>query len=350
MHLNRQLHPHNPVHTPRPPQRRWRRRPAPARPSPDVSPVTTQDVTDALAHLRRYSLVTTTTETTTPPPQPDTIWRAADNDAETSIAVPAGWVRVHALLQRVTWDLLTAQQRAAIATAAADALIESWPEEDYRPENQPLATAHRSAATALIARAEAQLWHQSNAGGHPIYWALGRSLTDAGLHEQKVTHWEHLHVSAHHHLGPTHADTLVSGNNLAAAYVAAGRVSEAIPLLEATLRDRERVQGGTHPGTLTTRNNLAGAYRDAGRVSEAIPLLEATLRDRERVLGGTHPDTLGSRNNLAAAYRDAGRATEAIPLLEATRSPGARTRVQQQGECGEIVRGLCIGRRSGHEG
>jgi tetratricopeptide (TPR) repeat protein len=119
-------------------------------------------------------------------------------------------------------------------------------------------------------------------------------------------------------LGETHPDTLQSRNDLAAAYQAAGRLAEAIPLCERTLADRERVLGETHPDTLTSRNDLASAYQDAGRLAEAIPLYERTLADYERVLGETHPDTLTSRNNLAAAYQDAGRLAEAITLQERT--------------------------------
>jgi len=63
-----------------------------------------------------------------------------------------------------------------------------------------------------------------------------------------------------------------------------------------------------HPGTLTSRNNLAAAYRAAGRAAEAIPLHEQALAALERVLGPGHPYTLTSRDNLAAAYREAGRA------------------------------------------
>jgi hypothetical protein len=44
----------------------------------------------------------------------------------------------------------------------------------------------------------------------------------------------------------------------------------------------------------------------AGRLDAAIPLLERTLTDRERVLGETHPDTLTSRNNLATPTRTPG--------------------------------------------
>ena len=117
-------------------------------------------------------------------------------------------------------------------------------------------------------------------------------------------------------LGEDHPDTLTSRGNLAYAYESAGRLGEAIALCEGVLADSVRVQGPDHPHTLTSRNNLAGAYRAAGRLGEAVPLLEEVLADRVRVLGADHPGTLISRNNLAYAYLAVGRLGEAIPLYE----------------------------------
>ena len=82
---------------------------------------------------------------------------------------------------------------------------------------------------------------------------------------------------------------------------------QAIQYGQALVAHRERVLGETHPDTLGSRSNLAAAYEAAGRLAEAMPLYERTLADCERVLGESHPDTLGSRNNLARAYRAAGR-------------------------------------------
>ena len=119
-------------------------------------------------------------------------------------------------------------------------------------------------------------------------------------------------------LGPGHPDTLNSRNSLAAAYLAAGRVADAIPLFEQTLVVLQRQLGPDHPDTLTSQNNLASAYQDAGRVAEAIQLYEQNLAVRERLLGPDHPSTLNSRGNLAAAYLAADRVADAIALFEQT--------------------------------
>ena len=143
------------------------------------------------------------------------------------------------------------------------------------------------------------------------YQAAGRPAEAIPLFERTLVGRERL-------LGPNHPDTMNSQNNLAAAYQDADRPAEARLLFELTLAARERLLGGDHPSTLNSRGNLAAAYREAGQVDEAIPLFEQTVAGRERVLGADHPDTMNSRNNLAAAYREAGRVADAIPLVEKT--------------------------------
>ena len=84
-----------------------------------------------------------------------------------------------------------------------------------------------------------------------------------------------------------------------------------------------KILGPDHPDTLTSRNNLAYAYLAAGRLGEAIPLYEQVLADHLRVLGPDHPHTLASRNNLAAAYKAAGRPDDAEALFDPPSDPGS---------------------------
>jgi tetratricopeptide (TPR) repeat protein len=118
--------------------------------------------------------------------------------------------------------------------------------------------------------------------------------------------------------GPDDHSTLTSRNDLAAAYRAAGRTAEAIRLLERALQRMDASLDPNNPLTMIARNNLATTYLSAGRTAEAIRLLERTLAQREARLGPDHPGTLTSRNNLARAYWSAGRTAEAIRLLERT--------------------------------
>ena len=109
-------------------------------------------------------------------------------------------------------------------------------------------------------------------------------------------------------LGPDDPDTMRSLNDLARAYREAGRVADAVPLVERTLAARERQFGADHPSTLASRNNLASAYRATGRPAEAIPLFEKNVAACERLLGADHPRTLASRHNLELARRESAQA------------------------------------------
>ena len=92
------------------------------------------------------------------------------------------------------------------------------------------------------------------------------------------------------------------------APTAAGRVADAVPLVEQTLAARERLSGADHPSTLASRNNLTSAYRAIGRPSEAIPLFEKNAAACERLFGADHPKTLASRHNLDRARQESAQA------------------------------------------
>ncbi len=143
------------------------------------------------------------------------------------------------------------------------------------------------------------------------YGSAGRTSDAIALHESTLK----LNES---NLGPDHPDTLQSRNDLAVDYWSAGQIAKATALYEETLKLRETKLGPDHPDTLQSRQNLAIAYVSAARLPEAIAMFEEVLRLQEKKLGPNHPHTLESRNGLAAAYRDAGRLSQAIALDEET--------------------------------
>jgi hypothetical protein len=60
------------------------------------------------------------------------------------------------------------------------------------------------------------------------------------------------------------------------------------------------VLGPDHPDTLAARANLAHAYYAVGRTSDARLLLTAALADCERVLAPDDPLTVAVRDSMAA--------------------------------------------------
>jgi tetratricopeptide (TPR) repeat protein len=266
----------------------------------------------------------------------------------------AAWpaVRMNAVLATAIHAAMPGAMMDQAVKAAADALLESWPDEE--PAGW-LGAALRSCAATLQAVAGDRLW----AGGcHPLLVRAGRSLDGAHLTGLAVEYWRELVTVARRVLPPGHSDTLLAGEHLARACLAAGRpadavswfrwamtsraqalgndhpstvasrvdlghallaageVGTAVTVLDGAANDSERVHGSDHPATLTARVRLANACKAAGRRGDAIRLYRRTLADRERLQGGHHPDTIATRQQLAGIYLAMGRHKDAISHYE----------------------------------
>ena len=219
-------------------------------------------------------------------------------------------VRVHPVVQSAVRGYLSAAEYERAALAAAAAISEAWPAQDAEPL---LSQSLRDAVTRLSAVTGDLLW---TTGNHAVLVRAGRSLADDGLHGAAIGYWQEMITTGGRVLGPDHALTLLARDNLAAAYVGAGRADDAIGLYQHQLSEQEQALGPGHPDTLALRSSLAHAYHRAGRLAEAIPLYEHTAAEQERVLGPAHPDTVATRANLAAAFEAAGRTKPAIALAE----------------------------------
>jgi tetratricopeptide (TPR) repeat protein/transcriptional regulator with XRE-family HTH domain len=229
-------------------------------------------------------------------------------------------VTAHRLVMRVIRERLAHEgSLTAVGTRACDVLravartlADPW-------ENRPLAWDIAQHAIALNDHLAPGLGDEGGPLAESMLnlcgWAF-LCLLKLGDSVQALKFGERLVAGSERVLGHTHPDTLRVRNDLASAYLEAGKAGEAVPLLERTLADGERARGKTHPQTLTARSNLAAAYLHAERAQEAVALLERTLADRTRMLGKSHPDTLTTCGNLAAAYAEAERVTDAVALLE----------------------------------
>jgi tetratricopeptide (TPR) repeat protein len=215
---------------------------------------------------------------------------------------------MHRLVASVIRDELVRQERLTTVCRAAASVLEASAELVARSRDRRAIRELPEQVTALretAGQADEQLMRVlARLRLHALSYLieLGDSMPQA------IAFGQPLIADLERILGPDHPDTLNARNGLATAYHAAGRIADAIPLVEQTLVARERLLGADHPSTLASRNNLASAYRATGRPAEAIPLFEQNVAACERLLGADHPKTLASRRSLDRALQESAQA------------------------------------------
>jgi tetratricopeptide (TPR) repeat protein len=257
-------------------------------------------------------------------------------------------VRISPVLQAALRAAMPEGLPDQAASSVANALLQAWPERE--PPGWP-ASALRSCVATLRRITGDLLW---DGGCHPVLVRAGESLDRARLTGPAVDHWRDLATTSGRLLGGRHPDTMLAGQRLADAYLAAGRADDAIPwfqwvvdsltqrlgpdhrdviearrrlghalvaalqfpaaitALEGVVPQFEQVCGPEHADTLGVRDELAAAYLGAGQHSDAITLYRRTLADRDRAQGARHPQTMTTRHGLADSYLASGRAKEAV--------------------------------------
>jgi hypothetical protein len=257
----------------------------------EAGTVSARDCQDAMRNLARLSLL---------------------NLSQPTQAEGGGFarIRVHALVQRATTEKLTPDQVAPLVTAAADALIEIWPEVE---RDRQLGQILRSNTATLAGRHPSALWVPD---GHLVLWQAGDSLGESGLVTIAIDYWTELVDASTDHLGPDHVDTLTARNSLAYWRGEAGDSAGAVAAFEQLRADRLRVLGPDHVDTLTARNNFAYFRGEAGDPAGAFTAFEQLLADRLRVLGPDHPHTLTTRNILARWQGEVGDPPGAVTAYE----------------------------------
>lgn len=246
-------------------------------------------------------------------------------------------VRIHSLTARAVREATPQDARPAVTTAAAQALLQAWPDIDaYQPE---LVGVLRTNTDLLAAQAGDDIWASGN---HVVLYRAGVSLLSAGLHNAALAYWERMVATCEQHLGDAPLFRLAARSNLAASYETAGRDNRAMHLAEQVAAEAQQLLGPAHAFTLAALTNLAISYRNAKRADDAILLEERVLVLRTVTLGSDHTHTLAAHANLAASYGRAGRVDEAIAMLEQVTAdrerldpdaPGALTAREHLGAC-----------------
>jgi tetratricopeptide (TPR) repeat protein len=253
------------------------------------APTGTDTVYAALTALARTGLVTVTPDTA-----PPVIWVSPVLQAALRAAIP------DATLDQVI-------------QVAADSLLQAWPEAE--PPGWP-ACALRSCTATLRRIAGSRLWAD---GCHPVLLRAGDSLDRARLTGAAADHWSDLVTVSGQLLSAGHPDTLLAGQRLAEACLAAGRLDDAVGWFQRLVDASQGVKPEPdHHAAIRARLRLGHALVAAGQPYRAVGVLDRALADAEKLLGSGHADTIGACDELAAAYLAVGRPADAVTLYRRT--------------------------------
>ncbi len=262
-------------------------------------------------------------------------------------------VRVHPLAQRAIWETLGDCQRDQVITAAADALVELWPEQEIDPlipllqmtsENLRKVDEHDALFSADV---------------HPVLFQAGTSLGRMGRMSKARDYFREIAGKAENRFGKAHRstltarrlwafwmgragdpararddfgqlvaecktilgvedrDTLSARTSLARFQGQSGDPTSAVEGCTRLRADCERLLGLDHSLTLVVRHNLAHWLAKTGEFQRAVTLFEEVLANRQRILGVNDPETLVTRNDLAYNRGSAGDPARAVRELEA---------------------------------
>jgi tetratricopeptide (TPR) repeat protein len=218
--------------------------------------------------------------------------------------------RIPAAMQRAIQLAMLPEMLEQAGHAAAGALLDAWP---ASRADASAVQGLRSSVVPLLRATGGLLWTD---GCHPVLLRAGQSLDDARLIGPAVDYWSELAIIAGRSLPPGHPDSLVIVEHLANAYVAAGRVSEAVAWYERILADWSRALGSDHTRTLSVRVSLGRILVVARRPADALSVLTGALADAEHAYGAGHPECAAIRDELAATYRAVGQLGDAVRLYQ----------------------------------
>ena len=255
-----------------------------------------------------------------------------------SLASPgtAGTVSVHRLVQAVTLDQLTEEDRSTWRSAAATLVTAALPDQPRYRENWPTFAQllpHARAALDPASPAIARLADYLESGGdyaterivhdeiyrdaadrhgpaHPHtlrarFW-LTRSIAHTGNPVEARDAFAELVPQLAAHLGPTDPLTLRAGTAHADMIGSAGAQETGRDLLEAHLPVVRSALGDEHPVTLETWLLLGWWTGETGDPAQACRHYQQFLPIRERALDPRDPDTLEARVQYARWIGEAG--------------------------------------------
>jgi tetratricopeptide (TPR) repeat protein len=220
-------------------------------------------------------------------------------------------------LQRTARAAAPAELLGRAVLAAADAVLEAWPDDQPR---SVLAAQLRACTASLLRHVGDGLWDGGSC--HRVLLTAGRSLGAAGLAGPAVTWWREVAVRSERLLGPDHRDTLIAAGYLTDALLVAGQHAEAVECGRWVVDGRDRVLGPGHPAAIVARISLGRALAGSAETGEALRVLRDAAARSERAYSHGDPHVLAVLDEYATAFLAAGDTATALRFCK--RSLGDR--------------------------
>jgi tetratricopeptide (TPR) repeat protein len=155
---------------------------------------------------------------------------------------------------------------------------------------------------------------------HQLLHNYAQVLTQLGRLEEAIQ----LYLEARTIFGEKDPRTLDTDKSLSVAYLNAGRIEEALQIIQRDLPICRELMGNDHRQTLMWENSLAGALLKSGRVAESVAVLRDLLPRAEKVYGAQHPTALLVAINLGGGYLRLGASAKAVAQFESAYERAAR--------------------------
>jgi nephrocystin-3 len=181
------------------------------------------------------------------------------------------------------------------STTLGNHLGEVWTEDSHKEAEELLRFVYNKRRTFLLENDPQVVDAQ-----HDLGVMLSKSmLKNEEILKEATFHLETALQKTRNIYGALHFETFVCMNNLGIHYWRINKRSDALELLELSSTGTEKLLGPTHPDSLLAKNNLAAMMRDSQDFVKSEKLLRKTLEGMEINIGRNHRDTLGCLQDIA---------------------------------------------------
>ena len=239
---------------------------------------------------------------------------------------PQEFFRVHRLVQLVTQDSLSENERGKFIRKALGLVKDTFDSYDYK--DTKTWGVGRECLSHAISITNHMFKHYSDfkkleVSEKEILEKLGILLHQMGTYAwrqgtsfQAKEHYQKTLKIKKIFYGYSHPEVANTLHNLGTAWSDLGEKKKAIEYYEKALEINKVVLGTHHPSVADTLNNLGNAWSNLGEKKKAIEYYTQALVIKKAVFGNSHPEVVDTLNNLGIAWSDLGKKKKAIEFYE----------------------------------